>query len=155
MLEMNKVMLIGNLTRDPEATTLSSGMALTKIGIAVSRRFKNAAGEYQDEVTFVDLTAWSHRAEFAGKYLKKGTRVYVEGRLNFSQWEKDGVKRSKLDVTVDQIDFVLSKAQQEAQAATRAERAPTDQQQAEQAQRAAPAQQAAPAADPAASDLPF
>lgn len=115
MLEMNKVMLIGNLTRDPELSYLTNGTALAKLGLAVNRRFKKSTGEYQDETAFVDLTAWRQTAEFCSKYLKKGTRVYVEGYLNFRTWEaQDGSKRSKLDVTVDRIQFVLSKAQQEA-----------------------------------------
>ena len=160
MLEMNKVMLIGNLTRDPEMSYLANGTALTKMGLAVSRSFKNAAGEFQDEVAFVDLTAWAQRAEFAGKFFKKGTRVYVEGRLNFQTWEApDGTKRSKLDVTVDNIDFVLTKAQQEAQGSGGGgapQQAPPQAAPAAQtAPPAAPAPGAPPPADNTADDLPY
>ena len=110
MLEMNKVMLIGNLTRDPELSYLASGTALAKLGLAVNRRYKDKNGQYQDETTFVDIDAWAQTAEFCSKYLSKGRRVYVEGRLKFSSWEaQDGSKRSKLSVTADRVQFADAK----------------------------------------------
>jgi len=115
MLEMNKVMLIGNLTRDPEISVKQSGVTLAKMGLAVGRKYKNKqTGEWVEETAFVDMDAWRNTADFCGKYLKKGTRVYVEGSLKFSSWEaQDGSKRSKLSVTADHVEFVLSKAQEE------------------------------------------
>ena len=106
MLEMNKVMLIGNLTRDPELSYLPSGMALAKMGLAVNRRFKDRNGEQKEDTAFVDLEAWGKTAEFCSQYLKKGKRVYVEGRLKYDRWEtSDGAKRSKLNVSVERIQF--------------------------------------------------
>lgn len=107
MLEMNKVMLIGNLTRDPELSYTSGGTALAKMGLAVNRRWKDRnSGQYQEETTFVDLDAWGNQAEFCSRYLKKGRRVYIEGRLRFNSWEtKEGQKRSKLSVTAERVQF--------------------------------------------------
>ncbi len=114
MLEMNKVQLIGNLTRDPEASFLANGTALTKMGMAVNRRWKDKSGEQQEEVAFIDIDVWGKTAEFCGKYLTKGLRVYVEGRLTFSTWQaQDGSKRSKLSVTAERVQFALPKAQNE------------------------------------------
>jgi single-strand DNA-binding protein len=107
MLEMNKVMLIGNLTRDPELTYTPSGTALAKLGLAVNRSSKDrTSGEWKKETAFVDIDAWGQTAEFCSKYLAKGKRVYVEGRLKFDQWEtSDGQRRSKLGVTAERVQF--------------------------------------------------
>ncbi len=106
MLEMNKVMLIGNLTRDPELSYIASGTALAKMGIAVNRRYRGRDGEQQDETAFVDVDAWGKTAEFCGKYLSKGRRIYVEGRLKFDRWQaQDGTNRSKLSVTAERVQF--------------------------------------------------
>ena len=106
MLEMNKVMLIGNLTRDPELSYVSSGTALAKMSIAVNRRYRSRDGEQQEETAFVDVDSWGKTAEFAAKYLKKGRRVYVEGRLKFDRWQaQDGTNRSKLSVTAERVQF--------------------------------------------------
>ena len=110
MLEMNKVMLIGNLTRDPELSYLANGTALAKLGLAVNRRYKDRNGEYQEDTAFVDIDTWAKQAEFCSKYLQKGRRVYVEGRLKFDQWEaQDGSKRSKLGVTAERVTFADAK----------------------------------------------
>lgn len=109
MLELNKVMLIGNLTRDPELSYIASGQALAKLGLAVSRRYKDRNGEMKEETAFVDLDAWGKTGEFCSQYLKKGRRVFVEGRLKYDSWEKDGVKRSKLSVSVERIQFADAK----------------------------------------------
>ena len=107
MLEMNKVMMIGNLTRDPELSYIASGTALAKLGLAVNRRWKDRnSGEMKDETAFVDLDVWGATAEFCGKYLKKGSRVYIEGRLKFDRWQaKDGTNRNKLSVTAERVEF--------------------------------------------------
>ncbi|HUT25641.1 MAG TPA: single-stranded DNA-binding protein [Sumerlaeia bacterium] len=111
MLEMNKVMLIGNLTRDPELTYTSSGTALAKVGLAVNRSWKDrTSGERKEDTAFVDIDVWGQTAEFCSKYLAKGRRVYVEGRLRFDQWEtSDGQKRSKLAVTAERVQFADSR----------------------------------------------
>ncbi|NQU42689.1 single-stranded DNA-binding protein [bacterium] len=106
MLELNKVMLIGNLTRDPELSYTSSGSAIAKMGLAVNRSWKDRNGQWQKDTAFVDIDAWGPTAEFCSKYLKKGRRIFVEGRLSFSSWEaNDGAKRSKLTVTADRVQF--------------------------------------------------
>ncbi len=106
MLEMNKVMLIGNLTRDPELSYIASGTALAKMGIAVSRRYRGRDGEQKEDTAFVDVDAWGKTAEFCSKYLGKGKRIYVEGRLKFDRWQaQDGSNRSKLSVTAERVEF--------------------------------------------------
>lgn len=110
MLELNKVMLIGNLTRDPEMRD-NSKATLASLRLAVNRSWKTKDGEDGEEVCFVDITVWGKAADFCSKYLVKGTRVYVEGRLRFEEWEKDGVKRNKVSVTADAVQFALPKGE--------------------------------------------
>lgn len=106
---MNKVFLSGNLTRDPEVRYTPSGKAYTKMGIAVQRRFKNADGQY--DVDFFNMVAWEKTAEFCGRYLKKGSKVLVEGRIQTSNYEgKDGTKRTGFDIWIDNIEFASSKS---------------------------------------------
>ncbi len=106
---MNKVFLTGNLTKDPEVKYTPSGKAMSRMGIAVSRRFKNAETG-QTDVDFFNLTAWEKTAEFCGRYLKKGSRVLVEGSLRtYSYTGQDGTKRSGVDIWVDNIEFAGSK----------------------------------------------
>ena len=106
---MNKVFLSGNLTRDPEVKYTPSGKAMARTGIAVSRRSKNAeTGQY--DVDFFNLTAWEKTAEFCGRYLRKGSRVLVEGRIQtYNYTGQDGVKRSGVDIQVENIEFGSSK----------------------------------------------
>ena len=101
----NKVILIGNLTRDIELRRTNSSTAVTDLGLAVNDRRKNPQGEWVDEVTFVDVTLWGRQAEVASEYLNKGSRVLIEGRLQLDQWDdKDtGQKRSKLKVVGSQL----------------------------------------------------
>src|SRR5438874_2997225 len=106
MASFNRVILLGNLTRDVEVRYLQSGMAVTEIGLAVNDRRKNQAGEWVEEVTFVDITLWGRTAEVAGEYLSKGSPVLIEGRLKLDQWEKDGQKHSKLKVTGDRLQML-------------------------------------------------
>src|SRR6478672_13807662 len=100
MPSLNKVMLIGNLTRDPEIKYTPKGTAIAEIGLAVNRVYSTESGEKREEVTFVDVTLWGRQAEVAGEYLKKGRPVYIEGRLQMDSWEDKatGQKRSKLKV---------------------------------------------------------
>jgi single-strand DNA-binding protein len=110
MPNLNKVMLMGNLTRDPEIRFLPSGAAVCSLSLAINRRWSNAAGEKQEEVTYVDCTAFGKTGEAIGKYLAKGRPIYIEGRLTLDQWtDKEGKKRSKLFVTVESFEFIDSK----------------------------------------------
>jgi single-strand DNA-binding protein len=107
----NKVLLMGNLTRDPEVKHTSSNQALVNFGLAVNRKFKTSSGEFREEVTFVDCEAWGYTAENIGKFFAKGRPIFVEGRLKLDTWEdrNDGSKKSKLRVVVDNFQFVDSK----------------------------------------------
>lgn len=102
----NRVVLIGNLTRDVEVKYLQSGMAVTEIGLAVNDRRKNQQGEWVDETTFIDVTLWARNAEVASEYLSKGSPVFIEGRLKLDQWETDGQKRSKLRVVGENLVLI-------------------------------------------------
>jgi len=106
MASLNKVFLIGNLTRDPEVRYTPSGAAVGDLGIAVSRKFKSQDGGQKEEVCFVNVTVWGRQAETCAEYLKKGRPVMVEGRLKYDDWEKDGKKFSKLTVTAERVQFL-------------------------------------------------
>ena len=98
MASFNRVILVGNLTRDVELKYLQSGTAVTEIGLAVNNRRKTQTGEWVDEPLFVDITLWGRTAEVASEYLSKGSSVLIEGRLKYDTWESEGQKRSKLRV---------------------------------------------------------
>jgi len=106
MASFNRVILLGNITRDIEVKYLQSGMAVAEIGLAVNDRRKNQAGEWVEETTFVDITLWGRTAEVAGEYLSKGSPVLIEGRLKLDQWETDGQKRSKLKVIGERMQML-------------------------------------------------
>ncbi len=106
MANYNRVILVGNLTRDPEIRYIPSGMAVCDIGVAVNDKFKNAKGEWVEQATFVDVTLWGRTAEVAGEYLSKGSQVLIDGRLKLDTWEKDGEKKSKLKVTCLQMQML-------------------------------------------------
>jgi single-strand DNA-binding protein len=106
MASFNKVLLMGNLTRDPELRFTSSGSALAKFGLAVNRKYK-AGDEWKEEVCFVDITVWGKQAENCAEYLSKGRPVFIDGRLQFSTWEtEDGQKRNKLEVVANTVQFL-------------------------------------------------
>jgi single-strand DNA-binding protein len=109
MASFNRVILMGNLTRDPELRYIQSGMAVTDIGLAVNDRRKTASGDWVDEATFVDVTLWGRTAEVVCEYCGKGKPLLVEGRLKYDTWEKDGQKRSKLSVVGERIQLLGSK----------------------------------------------
>ncbi|HMN95368.1 MAG TPA: single-stranded DNA-binding protein [Phycisphaerales bacterium] len=110
MASYNKVLLMGNLTRDIELRHTSSNQAVANFGLAVNRRYRTAGGEDREEVTFVDCEAWGNTAEIMAKYLAKGRPVFVEGRLKLDQWQdKEGNKQSKLRVVVDNFQFIDSR----------------------------------------------
>jgi len=108
MANFNKVMLMGNLTRDPEVRYTPKGTALATIGLAVNRNWTNEAGEKKEEVTFVDVEVWGRQAETIGQYLSKGRPIFVEGRLKLDQWDdkESGQKRSKLKVVCENFQFI-------------------------------------------------
>lgn len=109
MASFNRVVLLGNLTRDPELRYTPSGTAVTDVGLAVNDKRKTATGEWVDETTFVDVTLWGRTAEVASQYLNKGSQVLIEGRLKLDTWEKDGKKNSKLRVVGERMVMTGSK----------------------------------------------
>jgi single-strand DNA-binding protein len=106
MASFNKVILVGNVTRDIELRYIPSGMAVVDIGLAVNDRRKTANGEWVEEATFVDVTLWGRTAEVASEYLSKGSPILVEGRLKLDRWETDGQKRSKLRVVGEKMQML-------------------------------------------------
>lgn len=106
-MSINRVNISGNLTRDPELRQTQGGMAILSLGVAVNDRRKNQqTGEWEDVPNFVDCVVFGTRAEKLAQFLAKGSKVAIEGKLRWSQWEKDGAKRSKLEVIVDEIEFM-------------------------------------------------
>ena len=111
MASVNKVFLVGNLTRDPELRYTSNGIAVTDLGIATNRTYTTKDGERREEVTFIDVTVWNRQAETCCQYLKKGQPVHVEGYLKLDSWDDKttGEKRSKLKVEADRVQFLGSR----------------------------------------------
>ncbi|MBA3707462.1 MAG: single-stranded DNA-binding protein [Planctomycetes bacterium] len=109
-LSLNKVVLAGNLTRDPQVRFFANERAVADFGLAVNRKYKANDGTLKEETTFVDVEAWGRTAELIGQYLTKGRACYVEGRLKLDSWEdkKDGQKRTKLKVVADNVQFLDS-----------------------------------------------
>jgi single-strand DNA-binding protein len=108
MAYLNKVFLIGNLTRDPELRVTPKGTAICQFGLAVNRQFKDESGQTRDETAFIDIEAWGKQGELVAKYLTKGSPAMVEGRLKLDQWEdkQSGQKRSKLKVVLENVQFL-------------------------------------------------
>lgn len=128
-MSINKVLISGNLTRDAELRATSGGMSILSFGVAVNDRRKNSqTGEWEDYPNYIDCTLFGRRAEALAQYLTKGLKVAIEGKLHYSSWEdrNGGGKRSKLDVTVDEIELMSSRNEQ-----------PRQQQQQQQQQQAA------------------
>ena len=106
-MSINRCILSGNLTRDPELRSTAGGTSILSFSIAVNdRRKNNQTGEWEDYPNFVDCTMFGARAEAVGRFLAKGNKVAIEGKLRYSSWEKDGQRRSKLEVVVDEIEFM-------------------------------------------------
>lgn len=163
MANFNKVILVGNLTRDPEVRYLQSGTAIAEVGMAVNRSWTDrSSNERKEETTFIDVTLWGRTAEIAGEYLSKGRQVLIEGRLQLDQWEdkETGKKRSKLKVVGEQLQMLGSRSdggggnrgggQAAAQSKPHFENRPPQQAQQPVAQQQPAAQQSA-ASDPAQS----
>ena len=111
-MSINRVNISGNLTRDPELRVTSGGTQVLSFGVAVNDRRRNPqTGEWEDYPNFVDCTMFGTRAEAVKRYLSKGSKVAIEGKLRYSSWERDGQRRSKLEVIVDEIEF-MSRGQQ-------------------------------------------
>jgi len=110
MANYNKVILMGNLTRDPELRYTPKGTAIARLGVAVNRRWTSEAGEQREETTFVDVDAFGKQAETIGQYMKKGRPIFLEGRLRLDSWEdkQSGQKRSKLNVVLESFQFMDS-----------------------------------------------
>ena len=106
-MSINRVNISGNLTRDPELRATASGTQVLSFGVAVNDRRRNPqSGEWEDYPNFVDCTMFGTRAEAVSRYLQKGSKVAIEGKLRYSSWERDGQRRSKLEVIVDEIEFM-------------------------------------------------
>ena len=109
-MSINRVVISGNLTRDAELRRTQSGMAILNIGVAVNDRRRNPqTGEWEDYANFIDCVMFGNRAESVSNYLQKGTKVAIVGKLRYSQWERDGQKRSKIEVVIDDLVFMSSR----------------------------------------------
>lgn len=106
MASLNKVLMIGRLTRDPEKRSTPGGTTVTEFGMALNRRFRGADGKDREETCFVDVTVWGRQGEVAANYLRKGAQVFIEGRLRMDEWERDGQKRRKLSVVAENFQFL-------------------------------------------------
>src|SRR2546428_9292414 len=115
MASFNKVILLGNLTRDPEVRYTPKGSAVCDLGVAVNRQYTLDSGEKREEVTYVDVVLWSRLAEIAGEYLKKGRPVFIEGRLQMDTWDdkQTGQKRSKLKIVAEELRLIGSRPDSE------------------------------------------
>lgn len=122
-MSINRVCISGNLTRSPELRVTQGGSSILTFGVAVSDRRKNPqTGEWEDYPNYIDCVVFGKRAEPLGRYLSKGSKVAIEGKLRWSQWERDGQKRSKIEVIVDECEFLTGRGDSSAQ------QAPTQQQ---------------------------
>lgn len=111
MASYNRVILVGNVTRDPELRYIPSGTAVVDLGLAVNDRRKDAQGQWVEDTTFVDVTLWGRQAEVASEYLTKGAPVLIEGRLKLDTWEKEGKKQSKLRVVGERMQMLGGRGQ--------------------------------------------
>ena len=106
MTDLNRVFLVGNLTRDPEVRYIPSGTAVADLQMAINRKYKTGAGENNEDTCYVGAVAWGRQAETAGEYLRKGSSVLIEGSLRYEQWESNGEKRNRLRVHADRVQFL-------------------------------------------------
>jgi len=124
MASFNKVILMGNLTSDPELKYTASGTAKATFSIAVNRKYKDSSGQAQEDVTFIPITVWAGQAENVSNYLSKGRSVLVEGRLRISNYEKEGEKRKFTEVVAQNVQFLGSKEMSTESAASTNEEVP-------------------------------
>lgn len=114
MANLNKVLIIGNLTKDPELRYTPSGMAVVNLRVATNRRFKDKNGEQKDEACFITAVVWDKQAEACNQYLRKGSSVFVDGRLQSRSWDaQDGTKRNVIEIRAERVQFLNSAKQQE------------------------------------------
>src|ERR1700694_3636177 len=154
MASFNKVILLGNLTRDPEVRYTPKGTAVAELGMAVNRVYTAENGEKREEPTFVDVTLWGRTAEIAGEYLKKGRPVFIEGRLQLDTWDdkQSGQKRSKLRVIGETMQLLGSRP---SAGAAPAEAGDADRPSKTSAKPAAPPPKSGAAAEPDDDEIPF
>lgn len=157
-MSINRVNISGNLTRDPELRATQGGMQVLGFGVAVNDRRRNQqTGEWEDYPSFVDCTMFGNRAESMGRILHKGMKVAIDGKLRYSSWDKDGQRRSKLEVIVDEIELMSQKQGQQAPQQWNAQQAYQQAPAAPQGYQQAPAQyapQPAPQAAPQQAPMP-
>lgn len=110
---MNSVQILGTMTRDCEIRYTPAGTAVGKFGIGYNERIKDASGQYQDKAHFFEITAWGKSAENISSFFKKGSRILIQGSLDFSTWEKDGQKHSKVGIKLERFDFIEKRADQQ------------------------------------------
>jgi len=108
MANLNTVLLIGNLTKDPEVRYTPSGKAVGDLRLAVNRRYRTSDGEDRDETCYIDIVVWGRQAETCGEYLRKGSAILTEGRLQYDEWERDGQKHSRIRVVAHRVQFLGS-----------------------------------------------
>ena len=156
MASFNKVILAGNLTRDPELRYTPKGTAIANFGLAINRKWKSESGETKEEVAFVDVEAWDRQAEVIAQYFKKGRPILVEGRLKFDQWEDKNThqKQSKLRVRLETFSFIDSKGADDS-ASSDAPRARPAAAPAASVAAGAPAPAEPEAPEPEQDDVPF
>ena len=155
MASLNRVFLIGNLTRDPEIRYIPSGKAVADLNMAINRKYRTTSGEFKEETCYVSVVAWERQAETAGEYLKKGSAIMVEGSLRYEQWEKDGEKKNMLRVNADRIQF-LDRLKRPAEPSAASEAGQPQDAPAAASEPAAPAAPAAPGEEKGDNDnLPF
>jgi len=137
---LNRVFLMGNLTRDPELRYTPSGTAVCEFGLAVNRTYKTRDGEQRDDTCFVNVTMWGRRGVVISEYLTKGSPIFVEGRLNYDTWETPDGRRSKLTVVAENFEFIGGGQgrQRQARRPAEAERGETEPARAEEADQKAP-----------------
>jgi single-strand DNA-binding protein len=146
-MSINRVCISGNLTRSPELRALPSGTSVLELGVAVNDRRKNQDGEWEDYPNYVDCSLFGKRAESLSKYLSKGQKVAIAGKLHYSSWEKDGQKRSKLSVIADDVEFMSRKGEGATNAPQTAQKAAIPS--------ARPTKAQAPATEVYDEDIPF
>lgn len=166
MASFNRVILMGNLTRDPELRYLPSGMGVCEFGLAVNHRWRDKDGNQKEDVCFVDITAWGRQGEVINQYMSKGKPILIEGRLKYDTWTgQDGAKRSRLSVVAENFQFVGSRegggapvdrsAGGEARAAAPAQGRPASQQEPSRGYETAPPAPSYDDRPPTSEDIPF
>jgi single-strand DNA-binding protein len=153
MASFNRVILVGNLTRDIELKYTQGGTAVTEVGLAVNDRRKTQSGEWVEETTFVDITLWGRTAEVASEYLGKGSQVLIEGRLKLDTWEKDGHKNYKLRVVGERMQMLGSRGGGSGGGGARPQRTDFDESEYSQSTTAEPSH--AGSNGPPQDDIPF